>query len=82
MVGSNEDCKKKETPLDWNIQGQPGPQGPIGNPGVLGFYTRSTLAAPVPTDSIVSLSRFATLVTWSPGAGLNRVWSPETEASL
>ncbi len=40
VVGSNEDCKKKETPLDWNIQGQPGPQGPIGNPGVLGFYTR------------------------------------------
>ena len=40
VVGPNDDCKKNETPLDWNIQGLPGPQGPIGKPGVLGFYTR------------------------------------------
>lgn len=43
VVEPSERCLKKETPLDWNIQGQPGPQGPAG---VLGFYTRYNPGGP------------------------------------
>src|SRR3990172_1289184 len=34
IVGANETCRQNETPLDWNIQGPPGPQGIQGAPGV------------------------------------------------
>jgi hypothetical protein len=37
VVASHEECKSQETPLQWNIVGPEGPQGP---PGVLGFYVR------------------------------------------
>lgn len=39
IVALEGQCKNKETSLNWNIQGDPGPQGEQGPPGVLGFYT-------------------------------------------
>jgi len=36
IVGADEDCKKNEVALDWNIQGPPGPQGPQGDIGPAG----------------------------------------------
>jgi hypothetical protein len=36
IVEANEDCKKNEVALDWNIQGPPGPAGPAGPQGPQG----------------------------------------------
>lgn len=36
IVDANEDCKKNEVALDWNIQGPAGPQGLQGEPGPAG----------------------------------------------
>jgi hypothetical protein len=49
VVGTSDECSKKETPLAWNIQGPVGPQGPQGEPGVLGFYTRHNLGGSCPS---------------------------------
>jgi len=37
IVGENETCRRNEMPLDWNIQGEPGPAGPPGPSGVSGY---------------------------------------------
>jgi len=46
VVAGEEQCKSKETPLSWNVEGQQGPQGEPGPQGeqgeqgpMLGFYT-------------------------------------------
>ena len=36
IVGANDTCKDTETPLDWNVQGVPGPAGPQGPVGLTG----------------------------------------------
>jgi YVTN family beta-propeller protein len=36
IVGPNDTCGHNETPLDWNIQGLPGPTGPTGPQGIPG----------------------------------------------
>jgi len=36
IVAPDEACKPHETPLDWAIQGTPGPAGPPGPPGPAG----------------------------------------------
>ncbi len=46
VVSPEGECSKKETALDWSIQG---PQGPQGEPGVLGFYTRHNLGSTCPS---------------------------------
>lgn len=33
IVTQEEQCKKKESPLSWNVQGEQGPQGPQGSVG-------------------------------------------------
>jgi hypothetical protein len=37
IVGANDTCRSNETPLDWNIAGVAGPQGPIGVQGPMGL---------------------------------------------
>lgn len=39
IVALTGECKDKESSLQWNIQGEQGPQGEPGPAGVLGFYT-------------------------------------------
>jgi hypothetical protein len=39
IVALTGQCKDKESSLQWNIQGEQGPQGEPGPAGVLGFYT-------------------------------------------
>jgi len=51
IVALEDQCKDKETPLSWNIMGEPGPQGEPGPTGVLGFYT-VTSEQEVPGQSI------------------------------
>lgn len=48
VVEPKDECMKGETPLEWNFQGPTGLQGPIGRPGVLGFYTRFNLGGACP----------------------------------
>ena len=49
IIAPEDECNKKETPLDWGIQGPIGPQGSQGDPGVLGFYTRHNLGGACPS---------------------------------
>ncbi len=49
VVAPEDKCSKKETSLDWSIQGPAGPQGAQGEPGVLGFYTRHNLGGECPS---------------------------------
>ena len=58
VVISEEQCKSKETPLSWNVEGQqgpqgePGPQGEQGEQGPMpGFYT-VTSETVVPGSSV------------------------------
>ena len=37
IIGADEDCKKNETPLEWNLQGPSGPQGDLGPQGPQGL---------------------------------------------
>jgi hypothetical protein len=36
IIAADEECKKNEVALDWNIQGPAGPQGPQGDVGPVG----------------------------------------------
>jgi hypothetical protein len=47
IVGPNDQCASSESPLDWRIQGEPGPQGPPGESGLSQHYQQLqfTLAA-------------------------------------
>ena len=46
VVDTKDQCTRKETALDWSIQG---PVGPQGEPGVLEFYTRQNLGGACPS---------------------------------
>jgi hypothetical protein len=46
IVSSAADCKPNETPLSWNIAGQPGPTGPTGPAGPAGALGQAGPAGP------------------------------------
>lgn len=54
-IGTNPTCSSREQLLEWNIQGEPGPQGPQGTPGVLGFYRRVVTADAFVNKSLVAV---------------------------
>jgi len=58
VIGANGTCSSNETPLDWRIQGEPGPVGPQGPVGPSG--------PGIPSGAVMFFNQTSCPADWSP----------------
>ena len=68
VVGASGDCRKNESPIDWNREGPQGPQGPAGPAGPTGPEGR-----PGPSGQINGVMAFTSNVAFTVPPGITRL---------